>query len=42
MEQVKKKFAALKLELDESKEEADKLRADKKESDERADAVGDS
>ena len=42
MEQVKKKFAVLKLELDEAREEGDKLRAEKKESDDRADAVRDS
>jgi len=42
MEQVKKKFAAIKLELDEAKEEADNLRQEKKEADERADAVSDS
>ena len=42
MDQVKKKFAQLKLELDEAREEVDSLKADKKESDDKADAVRDS
>lgn len=39
MEQVKKKIAALKLECDEAKEQLEDAKREKKEADERADAV---
>ena len=39
MEQVKKKIAALKIECDDAKSQADDAKREKKEADERADAV---